>query len=298
MQPEQPDRAEAPAQPEPQSAAEQNPPTQSFSALRRDVLKGAAALARGTVAALTLGKGPAAEHPLDLPTDSPTDLASVGNVESALDRAAPDVPASDESKKLDPYRENPDGEYLTTDQGLRVSHTDDSLKAGQRGPTLLEDFHFREKITHFDHERIPERVVHARGAADQCQRPGLLDEGGVQVAQDDLTLELRPEAEVELLNGGRIRKAGLAQSLLGGGVAARHAFLLERYAETAGLAHPISPHRLRHFLLTWLKKQGIDDALIQPYSGHASRQSLEIYSRLAIGEAQVAYDGAMRHFPV
>jgi len=44
-------------------------------------------------------------------------------------------------------------------------------------------------------------------------------------------------------------------------------------------------HRLRHFLFTWLKKQGIDDALIQPYSGHASRQSLEIYSRLALGEA-------------
>jgi integrase/recombinase XerD len=44
----------------------------------------------------------------------------------------------------------------------------------------------------------------------------------------------------------------------------------------------ISPHKLRHFLLTWLKKQGIDDALIQPYSGHASRQSLEVYSKLAI----------------
>ena len=43
-------------------------------------------------------------------------------------------------------------------------HTDDSLKAGERGPTLMEDFHFREKITHFDHERIPERVVHARGS--------------------------------------------------------------------------------------------------------------------------------------
>jgi integrase/recombinase XerD len=46
--------------------------------------------------------------------------------------------------------------------------------------------------------------------------------------------------------------------------------LLERYATAAGLPQPISPHRLRHFLLTWLKKQGIDDALIQPYSGHAS----------------------------
>jgi integrase/recombinase XerD len=74
--------------------------------------------------------------------------------------------------------------------------------------------------------------------------------------------------------------------------------LLERYAAAAGLRHPISPHRLRHFLLTWLKKQGIDDALIQPYSGHASRQSLEIYSRLAIGEAQAAYDEAIRRFPV
>jgi catalase len=54
---------------------------------------------------------------------------------------------------------------LTTAQGLRLSDTDHSLKAGARGPTLLEDFHLREKVTHFDHERIPERVVHARGAA-------------------------------------------------------------------------------------------------------------------------------------
>jgi catalase len=54
---------------------------------------------------------------------------------------------------------------LTTAQGLRLPDTDHSLKAGSRGPTLMEDFHLREKITHFDHERIPERVVHARGAA-------------------------------------------------------------------------------------------------------------------------------------
>ncbi len=57
-----------------------------------------------------------------------------------------------------------DSDYLTTAQGVRLEHTDDSLKAGSRGPTLLEDFHLREKIMHFDHERIPERVVHARGA--------------------------------------------------------------------------------------------------------------------------------------
>jgi catalase len=56
------------------------------------------------------------------------------------------------------------GAYLTTAQGLRLHDTDHSLKAGERGPTLLQDHHLREKITHFDHERIPERVVHARGS--------------------------------------------------------------------------------------------------------------------------------------
>jgi catalase len=56
------------------------------------------------------------------------------------------------------------GGHLTTAQGLRLYDTDHSLKAGPRGPTLLQDHHLREKITHFDHERIPERVVHARGA--------------------------------------------------------------------------------------------------------------------------------------
>jgi len=74
--------------------------------------------------------------------------------------------------------------------------------------------------------------------------------------------------------------------------------LLARYAQAAGLSRSISPHMLRHFLLTWLKKQGIDDALIQPYSGHASRQSLEIYSRLAIEEAQREYNAVISKFPV
>jgi len=52
---------------------------------------------------------------------------------------------------------------LTTQQGIPVADDQNSLKLGERGPTLLEDFHLREKIFHFDHERIPERVVHARG---------------------------------------------------------------------------------------------------------------------------------------
>ncbi len=56
------------------------------------------------------------------------------------------------------------GETLTTATGVPVDDTDNSLRVGERGPTLLDDFHLREKIMHFDHERIPERVVHARGA--------------------------------------------------------------------------------------------------------------------------------------
>ncbi len=66
---------------------------------------------------------------------------------------------------LDDRRVNSAGRMLTTNQGVPISNNQDSLKAGLRGPTLLEDFILREKITHFDHERIPERVVHARGSA-------------------------------------------------------------------------------------------------------------------------------------
>ena len=54
---------------------------------------------------------------------------------------------------------------LTTQQGIAVADDQNSLRQGARGPTLMEDAHFREKIFHFDHERIPERVVHARGYA-------------------------------------------------------------------------------------------------------------------------------------
>jgi catalase len=68
-------------------------------------------------------------------------------------------------EQLDQLRVGNDGAVLTTDHGLAVEDTDNSLKPGERGPSLIEDFHLREKITRFDHERIPERVVHARGFA-------------------------------------------------------------------------------------------------------------------------------------
>ncbi len=82
---------------------------------------------------------------------------------------AKDRPKRDNKNKkvqaLDSVREESGEQYLTTNQGLRVNDDQNSLKAGSRGPSLLEDFLLREKITHFDHERIPERVVHARGSA-------------------------------------------------------------------------------------------------------------------------------------
>lgn len=64
------------------------------------------------------------------------------------------------------------------------------------------------------------------------------------------------------------------------------------------ITRSMSPHKWRHFLFTWLKKEGIDDALIQPYSGHATRQSLEIYSRLSLTDAQPSYNQAMERFPI
>src|SRR6201746_524876 len=66
---------------------------------------------------------------------------------------------------LGQFRSDATNQALTTNQGVKVNDDNNTLKAGQRGPSLLEDFIMREKITHFDHERIPERIVHARGSA-------------------------------------------------------------------------------------------------------------------------------------
>jgi len=76
-----------------------------------------------------------------------------------------DVVNTDKTAELAQHTTDATGHYLTSNQGLRINDDQNSLKAGERGPTLLEDFLFREKMTHFDHERIPERVVHARGVA-------------------------------------------------------------------------------------------------------------------------------------
>jgi len=105
------------------------------------------------------------------------------------DQAAPEVvSATGKPTGAPDTSRSQSGMFLTTAQGLRLPDTDHSLKAGERGPTLLQDHHLREKITHFDHERIPERVVHARGtgahgvfqgygSAASVSRAGFLAEG-------------------------------------------------------------------------------------------------------------------------
>jgi catalase len=79
------------------------------------------------------------------------------------------------SLPLDRVRADSTDQRLTTNQGVPIADNQNSLKAGLRGPALLEDFILREKITHFDHERIPERIVHARGSAAhgyfECYKP-------------------------------------------------------------------------------------------------------------------------------
>ncbi len=81
------------------------------------------------------------------------------------------VDENSKQEQLDEVRENPEGEELTTDHGVKVSDTDNSLKATERGPTLMEDFHFREKMTQFDHESIPERTLRRR-VESQSERFG------------------------------------------------------------------------------------------------------------------------------
>ncbi|WP_133646151.1 catalase HPII [Paraburkholderia flava] len=85
----------------------------------------------------------------------------------ATRRSGTRTPADDDAKSadLEKNRARPDNEALRTNQGVKIADNQNTLRAGPRGPSLLEDFIMREKITHFDHERIPERIVHARGSA-------------------------------------------------------------------------------------------------------------------------------------
>jgi catalase len=110
----------------------------------------------------------AAQEPKAVPASSPSKNRQSEPVNPDLaagQSSSPARPANPKAADLGVYKEDGAGKVLTTNQGVRVNDNQNTLKAGQRGPSLLEDFHFREKITHFDHERIPERIVHARGSA-------------------------------------------------------------------------------------------------------------------------------------
>ncbi|HBC02214.1 MAG TPA: catalase HPII, partial [Pseudomonas sp.] len=90
-------------------------------------------------------------------TPKQSELAGTDTVDRANHNAKLD--------QLEEFRSDATGEALRTNQGVKIADNQNTLKAGDRGPSLLEDFIMREKLTHFDHERIPERIVHARGSA-------------------------------------------------------------------------------------------------------------------------------------
>ncbi len=112
--------------------------------------------------------GSTGQPPRDLPPATPSRNAASRPASPNLpagQSSDPDRPTNPKAFDLAIHKEDPAGQTLTTNQGVPVNDNQNTLKAGERGPSLLEDFHFREKITHFDHERIPERIVHARGTA-------------------------------------------------------------------------------------------------------------------------------------
>jgi catalase len=144
--------------------------------VKDDALALKAANTQSLVEAMPFNAAKAAEYALDGPAeapegeyhDTPQDVAG-SSLSEANGSAKTGEPATQSgyngnTGSLDRVRVNAGGQALTTNQGMQVGDNQNSLKAGLRGPTLLEDFILREKITHFDHERIPERIVHARGS--------------------------------------------------------------------------------------------------------------------------------------
>lgn len=148
----------------PSAAAASDAPAQKAAATQEL----AAAMPANTNKPLEHGHDNALNPPKGL-TAKPSTPAATGSTlseENASDKtghaAPPGINATIES--LDRVRVDSADQPLTTNQGVQVADNQNSLKAGLRGPALLEDFILREKITHFDHERIPERIVHARGS--------------------------------------------------------------------------------------------------------------------------------------
>ena len=129
----------------------------------------AAAMPHNAIKAREFGRKHAISPPAGPTINPPSALATASTLSeanhSAKTGATPAHPGAPNAGSLDHARSSAVGQTLTTNQGVAIGDNQNSLKAGLRGPVLLEDFILREKITHFDHERIPERIVHARGSA-------------------------------------------------------------------------------------------------------------------------------------
>ncbi|WPB58110.1 catalase [Xylophilus sp. GOD-11R] len=155
----------APAQPAPRKALGGDPAAQR------------AADVQATTAGMPFNENKAAEHgqegathpPPGLQVTPPSRLVSGSTLSESQhnDKTGTVAPEGVNATigSLDRVRVDSAGQALTTNQGVPIADNQNSLKAGVRGPVLLEDFILREKLTHFDHERIPERIVHARGSA-------------------------------------------------------------------------------------------------------------------------------------
>ncbi|PUA28792.1 MAG: catalase HPII [Cellvibrio sp. 79] len=120
------------------------------------------------------------QQPESIETTASTASESIASEKLGAGKVDESVNATIEP--LDRVRVDSNNQVLTTNQGVPVANNQHSLKLGLRGPTLLEDFILREKITHFDHERIPERVVHARGSAAHGYFEAYKDLGDITVA--------------------------------------------------------------------------------------------------------------------
>ena len=135
-----------------------------------DLQRLAAAVSNNAIKAREFGREHAVSPPSGPHLTPPSELATASTVSEATRSAKTGAMAAQPDARvvagaLDRSRSSAVGQTLTTNQGIAVGDNQNSLKAGLRGPVLLEDFILREKITHFDHERIPERIVHARGSA-------------------------------------------------------------------------------------------------------------------------------------
>jgi catalase len=178
-----PKKPSAPAKPGPRKSASKTAakntdsgPAQAPRGDRGDPATIKAAQAEGLARALPFNPGKGREHgrenalaPPEGEHFSPQDRRGTGSTLSedgaGAKTGAPAAPGDNATiRALEHQRVDSSARAITTNQGVAVADNQNSLKAGLRGPVLLEDFILREKITHFDHERIPERIVHARGS--------------------------------------------------------------------------------------------------------------------------------------